>query len=123
MKILIAVATLLADQASAELSCGLTDVTCDTNCAVTSVQFHVDKSQFVDAQDPADPPRRQVTQVTMGARMFNAQAIMMDGGILGFHEDAGEIGSALMIVQADGSARLLLQPENQTLTGGCTTTN
>ena len=120
MKTLAALACILAGPAAANLSCSLTDKTCDTDCAVTSVQFHIDKNQFVDAQSPADPPRRQITNVTMGNRTFTAQAIMMDGGILGFHEDAGEIGSALMIVQADGTARLRLQPSNQTLTGTCT---
>jgi hypothetical protein len=46
---------------------------------------------------------------------------MMDGGIVGLHRDAGETARALMIVQADGSARLTLEPENQTLLGTCIT--
>jgi len=93
---------------------------CTTRCDDLNVQFTIDASQFVSAQDPSDPPRRQVTQVTMGDRQFIAEAIMMDGGITGFHEDAGSLGSALMIVQADGSARLSLLPENRLLTGQCT---
>jgi hypothetical protein len=120
---LAAVLCVLAVPTAADLSCRLTDSTCLTDCAKTSVRFSIDASQFVAPQDPSDPPRRQVSDVTMGDRRFNAQAIMMDGGIVGFHQDAGETARALMIVQADGSARLTLEPENQTLIGTCIMTD
>ncbi|WP_245540841.1 hypothetical protein [Octadecabacter antarcticus] len=110
----------MAAPAAADLLCLLTDVNCLSDCAETSVHFSINTSQFVDAQDPNDPPRRQVSDVAIGDRRFTAQAIMMDGGIVGFHEDAGELGSALMIVQASGAARLTLQPQNITLRGMCT---
>ncbi len=111
---------VMAAPAAADLSCLLSDANCLTDCEETSVRFSVDASQFVAPQDPNDPPRRQVSDVTIGERRFTAQAIMMDGGVSGFHEDAGEMGSALMVVQSDGSARLILQPENRTLLGRCT---
>jgi hypothetical protein len=114
---------LVAGPAVADFSCLLTDANCRADCAEISVRFSIDASQFVAPQDPSDPPRRQVSDVTMGDRRFNAQAIMMDGGIVGFHQDAGETARALMIVQADGSARLTLEPENQTLLGTCITTD
>ena len=120
---LAAVLCVMAVPAAADLYCRLIDSTCLTDCAETSVRFSIDASQFVAPQDPSDPPRRQVSDVTMGDRRFNAQAIMMDGGIVGFHQDAGETARALMIVQADGSARLTLEPENQTLLGTCITTD
>ncbi len=120
---LAAVLCVLAVPTAADLSCRLTDSTCLTDCAKTSVRFSIDASQFVAPQDPSDPPRRQVSDVAMGDGRFNAQAIMMDGGIVGFHRDAGETARALMIVQADGSARLTLEPENQTLLGTCITTD
>jgi hypothetical protein len=85
------------------------------------VRFSIDSSPFLAPQDSNDPPRRQVNDVTMGDSRFNAQAIMMDGGIVGLHRDAGETARALMIVQADGSALLTLEPENQTLLGTCIT--
>ena len=97
----------------------LTDAACTTDCAQTHVQFSIDASQFVAPQSPDDPPRRQITHVVLDDARFVAQAIMMDGGIRGFHEDAGELGSRLMIVHADGSARLNLQPQNRQLVGEC----
>lgn len=118
--VLWATLCFMAAPAAADLSCLLTDVDCPSDCAETSVRFNIDTSQFVNAQDLNDPPRRQVSDVTMGDRRFTAQAIMMDGGIIGFHEDAGELGSALMIVQPSGAARLTLQPQNITLRGMCT---
>jgi hypothetical protein len=84
------------------------------------VRFSIDASQFVAPQDPSDPPRRQ-NSVTMGTVAQRTSDQVMDGGIVGFHQDAGETARALMIVQADGSARLTLEPENQTLIGTCIT--
>lgn len=103
----------------AQLSCILIEESCTADCDQTTVTFAIDEMQFVAPQDPYDPPRRQVTQVALNERRFTAEAIMMDGGVLGFHEDAGDVGSALMIVQPNGAARLTLQPENQTLIGTC----
>jgi hypothetical protein len=123
MRRLAAVLCVTAAPAAADLSCLLTDETCLRDCDETSVRFSIDASQFVAPQDLGDPPRRQVSDVIMGDRRFNAQAIMMDGGIVGFHQDTGETASALMIVQADGSARLTFEPENQTLLGTCITTD
>jgi hypothetical protein len=123
MKRLAVVLCITGAPAAADLFCSLTDASCQTDCAETSVRFSIDASQFVAPQDPSDPPRRQVSDVTMGDRRFYAQAIMMDGGIVGFHETASDPGSALMIVQSDGYARLTLEPENRTLLGTCITTD
>jgi hypothetical protein len=110
---------VFATQAAA-FDCTLQDIACTTDCAQVSVRFEIDTAQFAAAQNSADPPRRQITTVTMDGATFVAQAIMMPNNVRGFHEDAGEIGSRLMIVQRDGSARLSLQPSNTTLTGQCT---
>ena len=92
---------------------------CVDDCSEHTVQFKIDETQFAPALNPNDPPRRQVTFVTMGGAQFVAEAILMPGGIRGFYEEAGELGSRLMIVQDDGSARLSLQPSGQILTGNC----
>jgi len=119
MKPLAAVLCLAASPSLASFECVLTDQSCVSDCAETTVQFNIDQAQFVAPQDPNDPPRRQTTFVTMGNAQFSAQAILMPGGVKGFHEDAGELGSRLMVVQPNGRARLVLKPTNQTLTGLC----
>ncbi|WP_296419189.1 hypothetical protein [Pseudooctadecabacter sp.] len=97
----------------------MTQEACTLLCDTMQVTFDIDPNQFVNPQSPDEPPRRQVTQVTMDDATFTAQAIMMAGGIEGFHEDAGALGSRLMIVRADGSARLTLQPANTRWVGMC----
>lgn len=115
------VGILLAGQAHAQdYICYMRELPCASECSDTTVEFSIDTSQFAAPQDPNDPPRRQVTQVTLDDTSFSAEAIWMSGGIRGFHHDAGALGSRLMIVQREGYARLSLQPENQTLTGFCT---
>lgn len=113
------VVAVLAAPAFADIRCELTDSECTLLCATMSVDFAIDASQFANPQDRNDPPRRQITTVTMDDMVFVAEAIMLPGGIVGFHEDAGEIGSRLMIVQSDGRARLTLQPANTTWVGTC----
>lgn len=112
---------LCASPAMAEMTCTLQNTNCIDDCPQTTVIFDVDPNQFVAPLDPNDPPRRQITTVTLNGATFTAEAIMMQGGIVGFHEDAVELGSRLMIVQADGTARLTMQPSSQTLTGLCET--
>jgi hypothetical protein len=53
---------------------------------------------------------------------LNAQANAMDGGIVGFHQDAGETARALMIVSRRIGAPDL-EPENQTPLGTCIKTD
>lgn len=101
----------------------MTPEACTLLCDDIHVAFAIDPHQFVDPLNPDDPPRRQVTQVTMEDDTFTAQAIMMAGGVEGFHEDAGAMGSRLMIVRPDGTARLTMQPENTRWTGICTQTD
>lgn len=111
---------LAGSAAQAALNCTLTNDACQIDCTHMNVQFEIDPNQFVAPQSPNDPPRRQVTTVTMDDIRFSAEAIMLAGGVVGFHEDAGEIGRRLMIVQPNGSARLTLQPANEIWTGRCT---
>ena len=120
MKLIAGLTCLLATPAVAQFDCVLKDRSCVENCAQTEVRFDIDEAQFADPQDPNDPPRRQVTMVTQNNETFAATAIMMPHGVRGFHKDAGELGSRLMIVQPDGAARLTLQPDNVTLVGQCT---
>lgn len=101
--------------------CTLTDPQCVQDCEPVEVTFHVDPNQFVAPQNSNDPPRRQVTTVVMNDATFVAEAILLDSGAQGFFEDAGELGSRLMIVQPDGSARLLLQPGRRVFEGTCLT--
>lgn len=111
---------LIAGPSWAQINCTLTMPDCTTDCASMSVSFEIDASQFVAPQNPNDPPRRQITTVDMDGARFVAQAIMLPGGVRGFHEEAGALGSRLLIVQPDGTARLSLQPQNQTWLGACT---
>jgi hypothetical protein len=85
------------------------------------VRFSIDASQFVAPQDPSDPPRRQVKSVTMGT-VAQRTSQAMDGGIVGFHQDAGETARALMIVSRRIGAPDL-EPENQTPLGTCIKTD
>ncbi|SLN15910.1 hypothetical protein [Pseudooctadecabacter jejudonensis] len=110
---------LPATTGQADWTCRLTQVGCDLICPDMQVAFEVDRNQFVNPQNPNDPPRRQVTTVTMDDATFVAQAILMAGGVEGFHEDAGALGSRLMIVRPDGTARLTLRPQNTEWTGQC----
>ena len=103
-----------------QFDCTLTELSCTTNCAQTQVSFFIDTSQFARPQNPNDPLRRQVTLVSLNDIRLSASAIMMGGGIRGFHEDAGTLGSRMMIVQNDKSSRLVQQPHNTMLTGQCT---
>lgn len=106
--------------AAAGFECSMANVACTTLCETMFVRFEIDETQFVAPQDPNDPPRRQITRVTLDDATFAAQAIMMPGGVRGFHEDAGDIGSRLMIVTSDGAATMTMQPANIILTGHCT---
>lgn len=119
MKALAVLVWLAATPAAAQLDCTLQNEACIRNCTQMSATFAIDATQFVARQDPDDPPRRQITNVQMDDARFIAEAIVLPGGVVGFYEDAGALGSRLMIVQPDGSARLIMQPQNQTWRGTC----
>ena len=110
----------LAGPVQAGWSCDLMRENCEGECQTANVRFHIDPNQFVAPQNPNEPPRRQVTQVTMDRALFRAEAILMQSGAEGFYADAEAMGRRLMIVQPDGRARLTMQPQNITLTGQCT---
>lgn len=113
------IATCLSQSADA-WTCSMTQDTCLSNCETLNVAFQIDPAQFAPPLDRNDPPQRQVTRVTYGPANFVAEALRMEGGIEGFFEDAGDLGSRLMIVQPDGTARLSVQPSNVIWTGICT---
>ena len=108
-----------ATTASADLTCTLQRELCGTDCPVMPVHFAIDPAQFSAPVSADDPPRRQVTTVTLDDKVFVAEAILFPGGVSGFHEDAGDLGSRLMIVQPDGTARLSLLPQGEVWVGGC----
>lgn len=109
----------LATSAAAEQTCTLRPHPCAGNCDTISVRFAIDPNQFVDAQDAGDPPRRQITQVTLDGATFMAEALMFPGGVTGFHEGTGDLARRLMIVQPDGAARLVVDPPTRVWTGTC----
>lgn len=112
---------LLAQTATAEQVCALKLEFCQRDCVEISVRFEIDRTQFVQPQDPGDPPRRQVTRVTMDTMTFQAQALLFSDGMIGFHSQDAATGDRLMIVQRDGTARLVLQPDDQVWIGTCVT--
>lgn len=119
MRALAVLVSLAAAPAAAQLDCTLQNDACFSDCAQMSVTFTIDASQFVAPQDPDDPPRRQITTVQMDDARFVAEAIMLPGDVVGFYENTAQLGTRLMIVQPDGSTRLIMQPQNQTWRGTC----
>jgi hypothetical protein len=71
-----------------------------------SVEFSYDPAQFAPAQDLAEPPRRAVAEVWIGARRLVAEAISMVGGFRGFHSDMPPDLPVMMIVGPEGRATL-----------------
>lgn len=115
----IAAALSLAATPLWALDCTLTRDGCVADCQTIAVSFNIDAAQFAQPQDPNDPPRRQMTTVQMDRAVFVAEAILMPGGARGFYEDAGALGSRLMIVQTNGNTRMALQPSGQIWVGQC----
>lgn len=91
-------------------------VSCDLSG--TPVRFTIDRAQFAPALDPAEPPRRQVTTVTMDGTTFPAEPILM-GGVRGFWAAARDGSEKMMVMQSDGSAAYADSATGQRITGTC----
>lgn len=102
-----------------DFSCLLRDPLCPSGCQPVLVEFAINTSQFAPALDPGDPPRRQLARVTLNGTGMLAEAIMMEGGVRGFYAQPGDTQRRLLIMQDDGTARMVLRPEDRTLEGMC----
>ena len=87
----------------------------------TALSFPIDMAQFAPPQNPAEPPQRRLTTVTMGAAKFPAEPVVMDGA-RGFWAEDVNGAELLMIMQPDGAAVLSNSTTNDRLTGTCTVT-
>ena len=85
------------------------EVRCDLDGL--ALGFSVDRTQFVDGY-AGDPPRRKVSQVTLGDARFEAEPILLDGQI-GFH------GADRIFLLRDGTGRLTDMTTGAALTGPC----
>ena len=83
-----------------------------------SLAFAIDRNQFVAPQDPNDPPRRKITQVTFGEMQFAAEPFVI-GPVRGFHADGLGGTSVMFSVAADGTATYANTRSGKTLTGTC----
>ncbi|MGP6088362.1 hypothetical protein [Antarctobacter jejuensis] len=84
--------------ASLEYDCLLT-----RDDANLRLSFTFEPASFAPALDPADPPRRQVSRVTVEGATFEAEALLTGDGTRGFWA----AGRGLMLTRApDGAARL-----------------
>lgn len=79
------------------------------DCAMTrgdaslTLRFDIDPASFAPALDAGDPPRRQVSRVTVGDSGFMAEAILSETGQRGFWAPAR---NWLLTMERDGKARL-----------------
>ncbi len=93
----------------------------DIRCAMDNgeaLTFAIDRTQFVAPQDPNDPPRRKISQVSLGDKRFPAEPFII-GPVRGFHADGLGGSSVMFSVVADGSAKLANTRTGETLTGTC----
>ena len=97
--------------------CGPTEVDCATSAL--SITFDIDLRQFAPPVNPGDPPRRKITQAQIGAARVAAEPFIMPDGTRGFWEDAGALGSRMLVSRPDGTARYSERPLNAVWTGHC----
>ncbi len=93
------------------------DITCMMENGET-LAFAIDRNQFVAPQDPNDPPRRKISQVTFGDMRFPAEPFLI-GPVRGFHADGLGGSSVMFSVAADGTATYANTRSGETLTGTC----
>ena len=91
-------------------------ITCDLGGDM--LRFTIDHSQFVNPQDPNDPPRRKITTVQYADKQFPAEPIVM-GDLRGFHAEGLGGTAALFIVQPGGAAALTNHKLGQRIEGTC----
>ncbi len=105
---------LLASPVLAErIACTLSKP-CTTQAPCPSpvnLNFTIDRNQFSAAVHPQDPPRKQVTMVTLGGIRFSAEPMII-GETRGFWEDGEAMGARMFTMQPDGSGIY-----NETATG------
>ena len=96
-------------------------VTCEMSDGGT-LEFIIDRNQFVDAIDVNEPPRRKATSVRYGDKQFPAEPILL-GEMRGFHADGLGGSTLLFVVQPDGAARLTNQKQGLRRDGFCEVVN
>lgn len=81
------------------------------------LRFDIDPASFSPPLDAKDPPRRQVSRVTIGARpSFEAEALLSRGGTRGFWSG----GHGVMLTRApDGTARMTDGDDTAPWRGDC----
>lgn len=84
----------------------------------TVVRFDLDPNQFVDAVSEGEPPRRKVTQVTMGTSKFPAEPFSI-GDLAGFSAEALGAGTIMFVVNPSGEAIQTERQTGQRMTGQC----
>jgi len=84
----------------------------------TSVDFNIDRSQFIDAVTPEEPIRRKVTFVQMGDARFPAEPFII-GDARGFHGEGMGGSSIMFVVQPDGTATYANTTTGEKRTGSC----
>ncbi|MDJ0630392.1 MAG: hypothetical protein QNJ44_19205 [Rhodobacter sp.] len=81
------------------------------------VSFTIDSDQFALAYSPDEPPRKKITTVKVAGERFNAEPILMAGGVRGFWAESFE-GTHLLTF-APGKDAVYSRPIGQRLTGRC----
>lgn len=90
----------------------------DGGAAVT-LRFESDQRQFAPAISPDDPPRQLRSHVIQDGQHYVAEPFQMAGGVRGFWADDRRDGAVLLMVEADGAARMTDQALDQVLSGRC----
>lgn len=77
-------------------------VICIANAPI-SMDFTIDLNQFAPPINAREPPRNKVTRVTVGTAMFQAEPLVLSGGIRGFWAEHDGV-EHLMTMQPDRTA-------------------
>ena len=84
----------------------------------TEITFEIDRDQFIDPIDAAEPTQRKITIVTAGTATFPAEPFII-GGMRGFYADGLGGSSVMFTVAPDGSATYSNARSGEKLTGIC----
>lgn len=120
----LALLPVVAEAAPLTLDCQLQRVcpagqACDAVALPVVVTF--DTAAFAPPLVRGEPPRRAVAVATFGGQTrMVGEPIWLDGGrVTGFWADADMLGSAMLVVGEDGSARLSREPDGTAWRGTC----
>ncbi|MFZ5961744.1 hypothetical protein ACOXXX_02235 [Thalassococcus sp. BH17M4-6] len=83
------------------------------------LRFEIDRRQFAPATSPNEPPRQVRSYVTQDGVRYVAEPFLMQGGVRGFWAENRQGGSALLVIEADGAAKMTDQALGLALTGTC----